>query len=118
MKMAVESMEMVPGAFPHPGRVSEQRLLSPKIGLQWRRCCGTFHGRRLDSLGFSPRRENIGGRAMLEGGPGAHTTWWHGQGLARATLWCGQPLALLCLCFRLCLRVGKNRRFGFRFVQF
>jgi hypothetical protein len=35
MKMAVESMEMeiASGAIPHPGRVPEQRLLSPEIGL-------------------------------------------------------------------------------------
>jgi hypothetical protein len=36
----------------------------------------------------------------------------------RATLWCGRLGALLCLCFGLCLRVRKNRRFGFSFVQF
>jgi hypothetical protein len=40
------------------------------------------------------------------------------QGVTHTTLWCGQPLALLRLCFGLRLRVGKNRRFGFRFVQF
>jgi hypothetical protein len=36
MEMAVEameSMEMAPGALPHPGRVPKQRLLSPEIGL-------------------------------------------------------------------------------------
>jgi hypothetical protein len=33
MKMAVESMEMAPEAIPHPDRVPEQRLLSPKIDL-------------------------------------------------------------------------------------
>jgi hypothetical protein len=31
---AMESMEMAPGALPHPGRVPEQRLLSPEIGLR------------------------------------------------------------------------------------
>jgi hypothetical protein len=30
---AMESMEMAPGALPRPGRVPEQRLLSPEIGL-------------------------------------------------------------------------------------
>ena len=30
MKMAVESMEILPGALPRPGRVPEQRLLSPE----------------------------------------------------------------------------------------
>jgi hypothetical protein len=34
------------------------------------------------------------------------------------TPWCGQPLALLRLCFGFRLRVGKNRRFSFCFVQF
>jgi hypothetical protein len=29
----MESMEMAPGALPRPGRVPEQRLLSPEIGL-------------------------------------------------------------------------------------
>jgi hypothetical protein len=56
-------------------------------------------------LGFSHRREFIGRRAMSGGGPGVHTTWWHGQGVARATLWCGYPLAPLRLSFGLRLRV-------------
>ena len=30
MVMAVESMEMAPGAIPRPSRVPEQRLLSPE----------------------------------------------------------------------------------------
>ena len=33
MKMAVESMEMAPGAIPRPGKVPEQRVLSPKLVL-------------------------------------------------------------------------------------
>jgi hypothetical protein len=68
------------GAIPHPSRVPEQRFLSPEIGLRWRRCYGTFRGRRLGDLGFSPRREYIGRRAMSKGVPGAHTTSWPGQG--------------------------------------
>jgi hypothetical protein len=31
-------------------------------------------------FGFSRQREFIGGGAMSGGGPGGHTTWWHGQG--------------------------------------
>jgi hypothetical protein len=60
----VESMEMAPGTILRPGRVPEQRLLSPEIGLRWWRRYGTFHGWRLDDLGFLPWREYIGGRAM------------------------------------------------------
>jgi hypothetical protein len=59
------------------------------------------------ALGFSHRGEYIGGRAVSEGGPGGPTTWWRGQGLARATLWCGWPLVPLRLCFGLCLASGK-----------
>ena len=34
MEMAVESMEMAPGAIPRPGRVPKQRLLSPELGFR------------------------------------------------------------------------------------
>jgi hypothetical protein len=53
---AMELMEMAPGALPHPGKVPEQRLLSPKIGLQWRRCCGTLLGETPIDLGFRLQR--------------------------------------------------------------
>jgi hypothetical protein len=88
MEMAVESMEsmeMAPGTLPRPGRVPEQRLLSPKIGLRWRRRCGTFMGKTLIYLGFSRRRLLIGEGAMLEGGQGPHTIGWRALGVTRAT---------------------------------
>jgi hypothetical protein len=113
MEMAVESMEMAPGAIPRPGRVPEQRLLSPEIGLRWRWRCGTLSGKTPIDLGFSSRREYIGGRPMSEGGPGAHTTWSCGQGWTRATLWCGQPLAPLRVSFGLRLVSGKIGTSGF-----
>ena len=53
MEMALESMEVAPGAIPRPGRVPEQRLLSPES------CFGnggrdeTFRGWRPIDLGFS-----------------------------------------------------------------
>jgi hypothetical protein len=50
---SMESMEMAPGALPHPGRVPEQRLLSPEIVLQWRRRCKTLLGETPIDLGFS-----------------------------------------------------------------
>jgi hypothetical protein len=49
MEMAVESMEsmeIAPGALPHPGKVPEQRLLSPEIGLRQRRRCGIYFKKR------------------------------------------------------------------------
>jgi hypothetical protein len=78
MDMAVESMEMAPGAIPHPGRVPEQRLLSPESRLRRRRRCGILSGKMSIHLGFSPQSEFIGGVAMSEGTRGAHTRWWCG----------------------------------------
>jgi hypothetical protein len=61
-----------------------------------------FRGKAIHPLGFSHRGEYIGERAVSGGGPGGLTTWWRGQGLGRATLWCGWALASLHLIFRLC----------------
>jgi hypothetical protein len=106
-------METAPGAIPHPGRVPEQRLLSPKIGLRWRRRCGTFRGCGLIDLGFSRQWQYIGGRARSMGARGAHTIarcdhWW-----ARTMAWCGQPLARLRIPFGLRLCVRKIGTLGF-----
>jgi hypothetical protein len=80
MKMVVESMEIALGAISRPGRVPEQRLLSPEIALRrWQRC-GTFLGETPIDLGFSRRRLYIGGGAMSEGTRGSHTTGGRGQG--------------------------------------
>jgi hypothetical protein len=50
---SMESMEMAPGALPHPNKVPEQRVLSPEIGLRrWRRY-ETFLGEKLIALGLS-----------------------------------------------------------------
>jgi hypothetical protein len=114
---AMESMETASGALRHPGRVPEQRLMSPKIGLRRRRRCGTFLGETPIDLGFSRRRLLIGEWAMSEGSQGPHTWWWHGQGALLHPMVCqppGPPLALL----RTSSRVRKNRRFGLCFVQF
>jgi hypothetical protein len=88
MEMAVESMEsmkMALRALPHPGRVSEQRLLSPEIGLRQWRHCGTFLGKTLTNLGFSRRRLLIGEGTMSEGGQGPHTIGWRALGVTRTT---------------------------------
>ena len=80
MKMAVESMEIPPGALPRPGRVPEQRLMSPET---WLRCdCGggTFLEDSGLFLGFLPRGDYIGGRAESEVVQGGHTLAMRGQG--------------------------------------
>jgi hypothetical protein len=53
---AMESMEMAPGALPRSGKVPEQRLLSPEIGLRRRRRCGTFLRKMPIDLGFGLRK--------------------------------------------------------------
>jgi hypothetical protein len=116
METAVEamaSMEMAPGALPRPGRVPEQRLLSPEIRWWRRRSCRTSSGKLPIDLGFSVERLYIGGEAALEGDQGAHTIGWHAPGVTRAALGCGRPLAPLRLSFGLRLSSGKNRSFGF-----
>jgi hypothetical protein len=81
MEMAVEattSIEMAPGALPHPGRVPEQRLLSPEIDLRWRRRCGTVLEKTPIVLGFSVGKLYIGREAASEVDQGHHTIGMHG----------------------------------------
>jgi hypothetical protein len=110
---AMDSMEMAPGALPRPGRVPEQRLLSPEIGLRWRRRCGTLLGKTPIYLGFLRRRLFIGRGAMSEGSQGPHTIWWRALGVTHTTRWCGGPLAPLRLSFGLHLVSEKIGGLGF-----
>jgi hypothetical protein len=66
-----------------------------------------FHGKLIGVLGFSHRGEYIGGRAVLGGGPRAHTRAWRGLEVARAMGWCNRLLAPLRLCFGLCHALEK-----------
>jgi hypothetical protein len=109
---------MAPGVLPHPDRVPEQRLLSPEICLRRRRRCGTALGKTPIHLGFSIGRLFIGEGVSSGGEPGGLTMGGRSQGLGRAPLWCGQPLAPLRLPFGPRPSSGQNRSFGLRFVQF
>jgi hypothetical protein len=112
METAVESMEMAPGALPHPGRVPEQRLLSPE-SRRWRqRSCRTSSRKLPNHLGFSCRREGRGGGL----GPPHHRV--ARPGVHPRTPWCDGSLAPLQLSFGLCPASRKNRRFGLCFIQF
>jgi hypothetical protein len=90
---------MAPGALPRPGRVPEQRLLSPEICLRRRRSCGTLLEILPIVLGFSVGRIFIGEGASSGGDQGGHTTGGSGQGLGHAPLvvWAapGPPPALV-----------------------
>jgi hypothetical protein len=77
---------MAPGALPRPGRVPEQRILSPKIWLRWRRRCGTILEISLTPLGLSVLRLYIGEGASSGGFQGLLTHKGCGQGLGRAAL--------------------------------
>jgi hypothetical protein len=99
METAEMAMEMAPGALPRPGRVPEQRLLSPEIRRRHRRSCRTLSRILPIVLGFSVGRLFIGGEAASEG--------------HRAC-----PLAPLRLSFGPRPSSGKNRSFNFYFVQF
>ena len=46
MKMAVESMEMAPGAIPRPGRVPEQSFCPLKLGFDGGGVAELFRGKR------------------------------------------------------------------------
>jgi hypothetical protein len=80
---------MAPGALPSPGRVPEQRLLSPEICRWWRRNCGTLSGNLPTLLGFFVPRLYIGEGASSGGCQGLLTHRGRGQGLGCAALVCG-----------------------------
>jgi hypothetical protein len=109
---------MAPGALPHPARVTEQRLLSPKSRRQRRRSCGTLLEKTPIPLGFFIGRLFIGEGASSGGDQGGYTMGGRGQGLGRAPLFCEQPLAPLRLSFCLRYSSGKNKTSGTCFVQF
>jgi hypothetical protein len=77
---------MAPGALPRPGRVPEQRLLSPEIWLRRRRRCETVLEISPTPLGFSVPRLLIGEGASSGVAPGLLTPRRRGQGLGRASL--------------------------------
>jgi hypothetical protein len=67
--------------------VPEQRLLSPEIHLQRRRCCGIVLGKTPIVLGFSIGMLFIGEGASSGVDQGGLTTGVRGQGLGRAPSW-------------------------------
>jgi hypothetical protein len=78
---------MAPGALPCPGRVPEQRLLSPEIHHQRRRSCRTLSGNLPIVLGFSIGRLLIGEGASSGGDQGGLTTGGHGPAPGEAGPW-------------------------------
>jgi hypothetical protein len=98
---------MVPGALPRPGRVPEQRLLSPKICLRRWRSCGTVLGKTPIPLGFSVGRLLIGEGASSEVDQGLLTMGGRGQGLGHPPCCVGSLWPLSSSRLVLVLRPGK-----------
>jgi hypothetical protein len=117
--MAMESMEMAPGALPRPRRVPEQRLLSPESRRWRRRSCGTSSGKIPIPLGFRLRKDLYRRRGGVRGQPWpTHQGVAHPRGHSRHHMvWLPLPPPLR-LSFGLRLVSGKNRRFGLHFVPF
>ena len=116
MKMAVESMEMTPGAIPRPGRVPEQRLLSPELGFlvaaelrnsSWNMA---WYFRVFASEAIYRRRGDVGGGSRgphhVAARPGSHPCH---QEVRAARFPTSSLLRTLCTCW-------KNRDFVFYFV--
>ena len=98
MEMSVESMEMAPGAIPRPGRVPEQRLLSPESCRRWRRRSGPVEEKVSNVLGFLAEGVYVGERANAVAPRGAHTLSSRGSRSGRALTKCGRlggPLRLV-----------------------
>jgi hypothetical protein len=62
------------GDSPSPVGCWEEFLDPPDLASTMAAACSMFSGKEFRPLGFSHRGQYIGGRAMLEGGPGVHTT--------------------------------------------
>jgi hypothetical protein len=77
---------MASGALPRPGKVPEQRLLSPEIRRRRRRSYETVLKISPTPLGFSVPRLYIGEGASSGGCQGLLTHRGRGQGLGHAVL--------------------------------
>jgi hypothetical protein len=83
-----------------------------------RRWIAMYSGKVIGYLGFSRRGVFIGEGAASEVGQGSLTTRGRGPRAGRAALWCGCPVAPLCLLF-CSLEASVNFwMFSFCFVQF
>jgi hypothetical protein len=109
---------MAPGALPYPGRVPEQRLLSPEIRRRRWRSYGTLSGKLSIPVGFSVPRLYIGEGVSSGGCQGLLTHRGRGQGLGRAALVCGALVAPLHILFGSLEASEKNKTSGTCFIQF
>jgi hypothetical protein len=109
---------MALGALPHPGRGRNRDFCPPKFVVGGGRAVELFLEILPIDLGFSNGRLFIGEGASSGGDQIGRTIGGRSQGLGRAPLLCGQPLAPLRLSFGLRSSSGKNKTSGTYFIQF
>jgi hypothetical protein len=112
MKMAVETMEMAPGAIPYPDRVLEQGFLSPRNWSSMAVVLQNFLWMDADSFRVFASEGIYRRKGDVRGHPGDPHHLVARPGGTHAT-WCGCLLALLCLPFGLHLRDSKIGNLGF-----
>src|ERR1041385_3572858 len=89
------SMEMNPGALPHPGRVPAQEFWSPKTWWRWRRRSELILEKRVLSSRVLGRERYIGEGGQPEVDQGPQAPPWRGLGGGRARWPPRPPLAPL-----------------------
>jgi hypothetical protein len=100
---------MALGALPRPGRVPEQRLLSPEIRRRRAAELRNSFWKFADSFRVFRPEASYRQRGIIGSGPGWPHNEWARPGLGRAPLLCGQPLAPLRLPFGPRPSSGTNR---------
>jgi hypothetical protein len=89
----------------------------PILGRRWRRIATCFW--KIDRMfRFFPLGGLYRRRGSVRGGLGRPHHGWVRPGAGPRPLWCGQPVAPLCLLFGLLEDSVNIRRFDFCFVQF
>ena len=107
MKMTMVSMEMPSGGNSLSRRRAGTETSVPRTWLRDGGGCVTFLVPWLMFLGFSRRRDFIGGRAALEEPGGGPPIGRRAPLLGRASLWCGGPGPPLRLPFGVLVRLGE-----------
>ena len=99
MEMAVESMEMAPGAIPRPGRVPKQRLSVPRISSTMVAALWNFSWTEADCFRVFVSERIYRQKRRREAVPGGPTPCPGTARPGRAWGGCGHPVALLRLPF-------------------
>jgi hypothetical protein len=103
--------------FSSPAGCREELLDPPDLASMTAAACSMFRRKLIEGLGFPHRGEYIAGGAAQEVGQAASPPGGAGQGLAAPPYGVAGPWSPTSLLWTPS-HVGKNRNFGFCFVQF